>query len=164
MREKYCLLFAVSVVFVGLVGFFSWVLWGSNKHGFVCLFYYWTLVCWGHDEADDILCFVALGKDSGCHRLAAKQFVGTAALEYDIMCFQITSEFGQREKKPEGLTTKRGFACCQVAEGLWPRYKWDCGFFFPVVQKHLKRGFHLQFKVHFGTGSRTGSITLSVLT
>lgn len=74
---------------------------GSNKHGFVCLFYYWTLVCWGHDEADDILCFVAFGKDSDCHRLAAKQFVGTAALENYIMCFQITSELGQRKKTPK---------------------------------------------------------------
>lgn len=71
---------------------------------------------------------------------------------------------GSKEKNPEGLTTKRGFACCQVAEGLWPTCKWDCGFFFPVMQKHLKKGFHFQFKVHFGTSSRTDSINLSVLT
>lgn len=103
---------------MGFVGVFSLILWGSNKHGFISLFYYRTLLCRGYDEADYILFFVALGKDSDCHRLAAKQFVGTAALEYDIMCFQIASELGQSKKKPEGLITKRGFACCQVAEGL----------------------------------------------
>lgn len=158
MWENSVVFFLQSVLSLWVWGvFFQYfslkqVLWGSNKHAFVCLFYNWTLVCWRHDEADYILCFVAFGKDSGCHRLAAKQFVGTAALQYDIMCFRITSKLGQR-KKNGGLTTvflwERGFAClsgCGGALACTPSTSGTVAFSLQLVQKHLERRSHFQYE------------------